>query len=70
MYRRIWKPIATEVESKETLVVYDAGNLQGFLHPSLGWKLYEIVSRERFPDGTIQEICSEASDCKRKSSAS
>jgi len=59
MFKRTWKPIR-ESESKDVLYVYDAGNLQGLLHPTLGWKLFEIVSREQLPDGTIQEICNES----------
>lgn len=64
MFKRIWKTVENGIsaEQKGSLYVYDAGNLQGILHPSLGWKLYVILSREKLPDGTIQEICSEC-DC-------
>jgi hypothetical protein len=64
MFTRIWKTLETNrtTDQKGVLYIYDAGDVQGILHPTLGWKLYRILSRERLPDGTIQEICNEC-DC-------
>ena len=61
LFQRIWNPMTEKVSQnlKDTLCIYDGGNIQGFLVELASgkqeWFLFQIESREYDSKGRIQE---------------